>query len=240
MFVDAVKMKSARERRALTQEALAHQARVNVRTVQRAESGLPVHAETVAELAAVLGLPPAGLIRPGPQKEPEVAASDLEESQTQVLKRVDRGEMVVATLERSVMAVLGCSAEPTAETMPALRNLVKALEAIIWNPWDFEETPPLKFGSLLDRLDTVASLNEALSQIELQGMALFMGVSSEYVKVPKGTDERIMVTHTGQWAQYVRATRFVIADYTSERLRMPADVIWPLQIEQELEDDIPF
>ena len=238
MFIDPVKMKSARERRALTQEALAHQARVNVRTVQRAESGHPLHAETVAEIAAVLGLPPAGLIRPGPAKEQEVAAAEVEESQTQVLKKVDRGEMVIATLERSVMAVLGCSAEPTAETMPALRALIQSLEALIRKPWDPEDTPPLRFESLLDRLDAVANVNAGLAEVERHGMALFMGVSSEYVKVPRWSEEGLMATHVGQRPEYVRAARFMIAEYTAERLRVPADVVWPLEIEPD--DDIPF
>ncbi len=237
MFIDPKKMKSARERRALTQEALAHQARVNVRTVQRAEGGLPVHAETVAELAAVLGLPPSGLICPGPSKEPEMLGGEPDEGQTQVLKRVERGEIVVSTLERATMAVLGCSAEPTVESMPSLRGLIQALEAIILDPWDFLRSPPLKFTSLLDRLDTVASLNEALAQVERHGMALYMGVSTEYVKVPYGTDEHIMVTSAGQHAQYIRAVRLLVAEYSAERVRVPADVIWPLQLEP---DDIPF
>lgn len=52
-------MKSARDRRAMTQEALAHQARVNVRTIQRAENGEPVRHETLADIAAALGVPVA-------------------------------------------------------------------------------------------------------------------------------------------------------------------------------------
>lgn len=238
MHIDPVKMKAARDRRALTQEALAHQARVNVRTIQRAESGLPVHAETVAEIAAVLGLPPIGLIRPGPIKEAEVQAGDVEEAQTQVLKRVESGETVIATLERATMAVVGCSAEPTAESMPALRNCITALEQHIVDPWDFERTTPLRFTSLLDRLEAVAALNEALSALERQGIALFMAVSSLYVKVPFGTDEGLMVTKTTQPPSYIRAARFMIADYTSERIRISADVVWPLEL--ELPDDIPF
>jgi transcriptional regulator with XRE-family HTH domain len=237
MYIDPVKMKSARERRAMTQEALAHQARVNVRTVQRAESGQPVHAETVAEIAAVLGLPPSGIIRPGPANEPEVtAASEAEEGQTQVLKRVDRGEMIVSTLERSVMAVLGCSAEPTSETMPSLRGLIQTLEGLIKDPWGFDDCPPLRYRSLLDRLDAVAQLNSSLAEVERHGMALFMGVSSEYVKVPQGSEEHVMVTRVGQCPEYVRAVRFMIADYSAERIRVSADVVWPLEPEEE----IPF
>lgn len=240
MHIDPVKMKAARDRRALTQEALAHQARVNVRTIQRAESGLPVHAETLAEIAAVLGLPTSGLVRPGPVKEAEVTASEIEETQGQVLKRVESGEIIVATLERSAMAVIGCSAEPNSDTMPALRACIVALESMISDPWDAERRMPVRFNSLLDRLDAVAALNEALAALERQGIAVFMAVSSEYVKVPYLSDEG-MATHRGQAPEYVRAARFMVADYVSERIRLSADVLWPLQIEPDLDfDDIPF
>ena len=63
----------------MSQENLANQARVNVRTIQRAEGGLPIRAETLAEIAAVLGVPPAGLLRSGPQKETEVLEAESAE-----------------------------------------------------------------------------------------------------------------------------------------------------------------
>ncbi|WP_338466364.1 helix-turn-helix domain-containing protein [Novosphingobium sp. ZN18A2] len=234
MYVDPKKMKAARDRRALTQEALASQARVNVRTIQRAESGHPIQAETLAEIAAVLGLPPSGLIVPGPVKEQEVLAAEADEGQTQVLKRVDSGEMIIATLERSLMVVLGCSAEPTAETMPALRTLIKTLERLFRDPCDVEKSPPLTFYSLLDRLDAVVALNTALADVERNGMALFMATSTAYVKVPYRGEEGYMITRTGQWPEYVTAARFMIAEYQSERIRVSKEVRWPLS-----EEDIP-
>ncbi|MBY6218721.1 helix-turn-helix domain-containing protein [Qipengyuania aquimaris] len=241
MLIDPVKMKSARERCALTQEALAHQARVNVRTVQRAESGQPVHAETVAELAAVLGVPAAQIITHGPQKEAEVLETEAEEGPTQVVKRIDRAETVISTLERSVMAVLACTAEPNKETMPALRELIQCLEPLIGDPWDVENSTPLRFESLLDRLEAVSRLNSALADIEKLGMALFMATSTEYVKVPRRVEEGFMAVRTSQTAEYSRAARFLIADYTSERMRVPADAVWPLEIEPNpYDDDIPF
>lgn len=256
MYVDQAKMKAARDRRALTQEALANQARVNVRTVQRAERGQPIHAETLAEIAAVLGVPPAGLLRAAPVKEQEVM-QDQEEGQTQVLKRVDSAEIVVSTLERSTMAVLGCTAEPTPETMPSLRQLIQTLERLVRHPWDFDAPPPLSFGSLLDRLEAVVELKAALAEIERNGMALFMATSTAFVKVPYGCEEGHMVTGRTQNASYVVAVRFHIAEYHSERIRISSDVRWPLDAEPEpelgpewgsklsdladnLADDIPF
>lgn len=165
MYVDPKKMKSARERRAITQESLAHQARVNVRTIQRAETGLPIRAETLAEIAAVLGMPPAGLLGPAPLKEPEVidAEADEEVEVQTSLKRVASGEQVVRALERASMSVLECAAEPTEASMPVLKKVIATLEALMRDPCCFEEQPPLRFKSLIDRLESVAALNGALA-----------------------------------------------------------------------------
>lgn len=236
MLVDPLKMKSARDRRALTQEALAHQARINVRTVQRAEAGFAIQAETLAEIAAVLGLPSSGLVRPNPAGTGDVVEAESDDRQTQILKRVESIEAVVGTLERSLMGVLGCHVEPTAENMPALRKIITNLEGLIRNPWDDSNFPPLRFDSLLGRLETVAALSQALVDIERQGLGLYLGVSIEYVKRPRYSDEG-MVTHVGQTPEYVRAARFQIAEYTADRIRLPRDTIWPVDIEP---DDIPF
>jgi transcriptional regulator with XRE-family HTH domain len=240
MHIDPQKMRSARERRALTQENLAHQARVNVRTIQRAESGLPIRAETLAELAAVLGMPPAGLVAPAPSKEPEVldAEGDAEADVHTSLKRVTSAEQVVSALERAVMSVLECTAEPTEATMPVLRKAVTVLESLMRDPWCFDEPSPLRFSSLIDRLESVAALNGALAELEREGLTLFMATSSQYVKVPRGQEEGHMATHTRQQPQYAFAARFLIGEYQSERVRASSRVLWPLEIEYD--DEVPF
>ena len=240
MHIDPKKMRSARERRALTQESLAHQARVNVRTVHRAESGLPIRAETLAEFAAVLGLPAAGLLGSRPLKEPEVidAEADSEPDPRTSLKRVVSAEQVIAALERATMSALECSAEPNEATMPVLKSVVGNLEALMRSPWDFDEPSPLRFCSLINRLESVAALNTALTELEREGLALFMSTSSRYVKVPRGQEEGFRATSDRQRPEYVFAVRFLIGEYVSERVRVPATVIWPLPIEDD--DDIPF
>lgn len=120
MMIDATKMKSARDRRAMTQEALAHQARVNVRTVQRAENGEPIRHETLADLAAALGVPVVGLLKTEAANDVE-PEQEVEQAQMQVLKRVESAETVISLLERAVMSSLGCTAPPTQENMPHLR-----------------------------------------------------------------------------------------------------------------------
>jgi transcriptional regulator with XRE-family HTH domain len=243
VYVDPKKMKSARERRAMTQENLANQARVNVRTIQRAETGLPIRAETLAEIAAVLGMPPAGLLGAAPHKEPEVvdaeAGVDAEaEAEVQTsLKRVTSADQVIRALERAVMSVLECSCEPTDANMPVLKKAITQVESLMRDPWCFEDSPPLRFKSLIGRLESVAALNTALAELEREGFALFMATSSQYVKVPRGQEEGIMATHLRQSPQYAFAARFLIAEYVSERVRVSPQVNWPLEIEY---DEVPF
>lgn len=237
MKVDPVKMKSGRERRALTQESLAHKARVNVRTIQRAEGGFPIRAETLAEIAAVLGMPPAGLLRSRQEADVDPSPPTGEEGRSHVLKRVESGEVIISTLERSSMSVLECTAEPTVETMPHIRELITTLERLILYPWSIEDSPPLRFSSLLNRLDTIVELNGGLARIESSGLALFMATSTVFVRVPRMTDEGMVISHRQQ-PEYVTATRFLIAEYTAERIRQSADVLWPLEL--ELDDDVPF
>lgn len=238
MRIDVEKMKSLRERQGLTQEALAHRARINVRTVQRAEKGEPLRAETLQDIAAVLGLTVSAIQSEGPQKEPEV--QEAEDAQnTQVLKRCDGGEVVVSALERATMSHLGCTAEPTEENMPALRAIIQQIEKLMLSPFDddWEALPPLRFSSLLDRLETVAALNKALGALEKDGMALYLTTSTKYVKVPYRVDEGFMATHSSQEPEYIQAVRFHIAEYIGERLRLPDNVSWILPDE---DDDIPF
>ena len=63
-----------------------------------------------------------------------------------------------------------------------------------------------------------------------------MAASVEYVKVPQRTDEGIYV-YTNQMPEYATAVRFMISAYSTERVRLPASVNWPLAIE---DDDVPF
>jgi transcriptional regulator with XRE-family HTH domain len=245
MIIDCVKMRAARDRRALTQEALAAQARVNVRTIQRAERGEPIRHETLADIAAVLGVPPAGLVRVEAEMHDDDPEADA--AQTQLLKRVESAETVIAALERAAMSVLDCSAPPTEKNMPILRKVITQLEGLMPKPWEGEEGPPLRFSSLLARLEALAALEAELTELERSGLALYSGASTEFVKVPVRGEHGPYVAHY-QWPEYVMAARFLIAEYSAERVRVSADVLWPLKIEEaaaaepadDLDEDIPF
>lgn len=238
IFIDGQKMKSARARRALTQESLAHQARVNVRTVQRAENGMPLRHETLADIAAVLGVPPAGLIRPAPTKEDEVLAAEAAQSETSghVLRRVETGESVVQALERAVMSDLSCHADPTPAVMDVLRGAIRHIESLMRDPWDEEVAAPLRFQSVIDRLEAVAALNGHLADLEREGLALYLCQLSVFVRIPQWTEEGLSIS-LRQSPKYAYAVRLHIGEYATERVRLPEDVTWRLDL---CDDDIPF
>lgn len=56
MKLDSLKIKTQREQKALTQEALAGKARLSVRTIQRAESGEKISKQNILEIAQALGI----------------------------------------------------------------------------------------------------------------------------------------------------------------------------------------
>ena len=129
--------------------------------------------------------------------------------------------------------------------MPILADVIGHIESLMRDPWDKYETSPLKFGSVLERLQAIAKLNGNLLELERSGLALYLASTTEYVKVPYRIEEG-MVTAINQYAEYVMATRLHIAEYTAERVRVSAEVRWPLDLEAEpkidddLSDDIPF
>lgn len=240
LIVDAQKMRSARARRALTQEALAHQARVNVRTIQRAENGAPLRHETLADIAAVLGVPPSGLIRPFPVKESEVVAAEAthDGGTGDVLRRVESAESVIQSLERSIMSELSCAANPTPEIMPVLRDAIGHIESLMRDPWDQLDNAPLRFNSVIPRLEAIAALNGHLAALEREGLALYLATVSVYVRAPYWTEEGLIVNmrHT---PRYMYAARLHIAEYASERVRLPDYTNWRLELCNE-DEDVPF
>jgi|LakMenEpi03Aug12_release.lakeMendotaPanAssembly.Ray.scaffolds.fasta_scaffold572654_1 transcriptional regulator with XRE-family HTH domain len=241
LIVDAQKMKSARARRALTQEALAHQARVNVRTIQRAENGGPLRHETLADIAAVLGMPPAGLIRPYPVQESEViaaVAAAQDDTVGDVLRRVESAESIVQALERAIMSELSCAANPTPENMPTLREAIRHIESLMRDPWHPGDTAPLRFNSIITRLEAIAAFNGHLAALEREGLALYLGTISVFVKVPHWTDEGLAVSIYTE-PEYQSAVRLHIAEYASERVRLPHYQNWRLDICDD-DEDVPF
>lgn len=231
MKCDTVKLKAARDQHAMTQEVLAARAKVDVRTVQRAESGAPLRQETIADLAAVLGIPLNGLIAPG-NSETTATAVKAFFGPGLVLKRSVTGREVIELLETTALGKLECDADPTEAVMDTLRIAIRLIEGMLPQPWNEEgQAGPLTFPSLVDRLEAIAKVTATLTQLESQGLALFCGSSWERAVMPRWSEEGLY-TRTGQRAESVRATRLLIAQI-ADRTTVQRKTNWPVEIEEE-------
>jgi transcriptional regulator with XRE-family HTH domain len=245
MKCNVTTLRAARGRRALTQEMLAAQARIDVRTVQRAEAGEPLRQETIADLAAVLGVPSTALVvlddRGGSPGEPpqigQIWGTGL------ILKRVSSGRDAITTLETSELVQLECEVDPTDENLGTLTEAVRFIESLIVDPWNWDDPPCLQFSSLVDRLQAISNFNGHLVALEGAGLALYSGSTIERALVPRRNSDGEIYVRDGQPPVIVRATRLLIAEYGSERVTVQRATKWPLEIVSSDDDDdsdVPF
>lgn len=246
MKCDVMKMRAARDRRALTQDKLAVEARVDVRTVQRAEAGSPLRQETIADLAAVLGLPVNDLIAKGPEGKVDGAPVQLGDifGPGMVLKRATSGRQVIELLEQSALAKLECEADPTEGNLELLKSSIQLMEGMLPNPWDCDRAGPLNFTSQVDRVEKIAAVNKALVELERAGLALFYGSAWESAMMPSTGEFRGMEVYRGQPSSFVQAARLVLSNYMSERITVQRATRWGVEIvtkeDDDIDDDVPF
>ncbi len=248
MKCNTVKLRAARDRHGMTQEMLAAQAKVDVRTVQRAEAGAPLRQETIADLAAVLGVPLSGLVA---KDDSETDRGTVQSffGPGLVLRRTAKGREVIELLETTRIGKLECDADPTEDIIDVLRGAIRFIEGMLPDPWDAEgQTGALSFSSLVDRLEAIAKMTETLADLERHGLTLFCGSTWERAVMPRWGEEGLY-TRTGQRPESVRATRLLIAQIGGDRITVQRDIDWPVKIEPEepiggfpegLDDDVPF
>ncbi len=240
MRCDVVKLRAARNRRAMTQEKLAAEARVDVRTVQRAEAGAPLRQETLADFAAVLGLPLSGLMDNSTERGGEPVTSGQIFGPGLVLRRAQTGREVIELLEGTTLAKLECDADPTDDIIDVLRDAIKFIEKKIPSPWDeTEQSGPLSFRSLVDRLEHIAQMNKIISDLEKKGLSLFYGSTWEKAVMPRWGEEGLYV-RTNQKPELVRATRLLIGQHSADKVTVQKATNWPVEIQDDDDEEIPF
>jgi transcriptional regulator with XRE-family HTH domain len=119
----------------MTQDKLAVVSNADLRTVQRAEHNRAVQLETLASIAAALGVTVSEITVVGeaPVDLPESSAPD--EHNAVVLRRTSSGKTLLDTLCDSFSGHLDCAADPTQENVDALTAFVEDIENLIANPW---------------------------------------------------------------------------------------------------------
>jgi transcriptional regulator with XRE-family HTH domain len=231
----------------MTQEKLAAEAKVDIRTVQRAEAGEHLRHDTIADLAAVLGLPVSSLIDTTPDND-NSAAQDISVGLGLALKRTQSAREIIELLEGSHLAKLECDADPTAENINILTEVIELIEKMLPHPWSEGTGETLSFPSLVDRLKAIANMDRSLESLERAGLGLFTGSAWVNAIMPRWTEEGL-ATRTGQLPDNVRATRMLISPRANDKAVVNAATKWPVEIvapaqhfniPADLDEDVPF
>lgn len=251
MKCNIIRLRAARDRRAMTQEKLAAEAKVDIRTVQRAEAGAHLRHDTIADLAAVLGMPVGSLIDTTVPEE-DNGVRDVSFGSGLGLKRSQSAREVIELLEQSHLAKLECDADPTTENIETLTQVIELIENLLPHPWDPEKGDQLSFGSLVDRLKAIASIDKALEDLERVGLGFFTGSAWVSAIMPRWHEEGL-ATSSGQRPDTVRATRLLISPSSTDKLTVSAETKWPVEIvvptqtfnipdnlPEDLPEDVPF
>jgi transcriptional regulator with XRE-family HTH domain len=236
MKLDPLKMRNQRERLGYSQQNVADKSNVNLRTIQRAEGGATIHHESAAQIAATLEMSPHLLSLGSTRVEPTAPLG-----KTITLRRATSGRSVIDTLDQTVMCKIECDVEPTNDNLHLLKTVATLIEMNMPEPLNQDKIcwPPTR--TLADRLDLIANLNETIKALDQQGISLFLAVTWLVVYMPDyDYYERGFFWKEIKEATGCRAARIIISDQTPEKMVRTAFIKWPLEIEDDDDDLVPF
>ncbi len=253
MRFDPVKFRQQRELLTFTQERLADASEVGLRTVQRAEAGLPISAEKMADLAATLGVNAATLML----EEPDDLGDAPNYSRVITLRRATSGRTVVDLLDSAGMCRIDCDIDPTPDNLPLLKEAIHFVETNMPDPIDYEKIVWPRRGSLVDRLELIAAINGILEKLSEHGFGMFIGKRVESAVVPFfDGEEGCFATRMIQDPEPIMAARVLLTRATGDRIVTDAKVGWPIEVmyepqrkasetlatsfDDDLDDDVPF
>ena len=187
-----------REAKGMTQENLAHKSNVSVRTVQRAEAGSPIDIETLAQLAATLGVPQGDLIASNPFNIGEYG-----ETQLAVLLPAKSGKEVAdlfrvcaeANIDHLVDISTTAKVEPVLQFLDAIEpHLPTLTPEVDWDAPVLNKVQKIRLEIQLEQM--VQTALEAMKSIGLQ---LYIGQITAMLVVPRfDQDEGCWVYRIGQ------------------------------------------
>ncbi len=241
------RVRELRNQRSMTQEKLAAMSNVDLRTVQRAEQNRPVQLETLASIAAALGVTvPEITLRDSEQSELPETSTPVEPNAV-VLRRTSSGKAVLDALCSCFSGHLECAAEPTPENVDALTELVEHIERHIPNPW---QTPmDADVLTLSQRLREALEIKTKIEALEKFGLATFIGTYTSRAQVPHyDIDEGCMSTRIKQKFEPVKVARISIAPAELDRITVRVSDQWEEPAPQKepasepipIDDEIPF
>ena len=241
MLCDRQKLKRLREQKGITQEKLAHVSGAGIRTIQRAEGGQSIRNETAAFIADALAVPITEL-------RIEATPETVDETRDNVitLRRVRSGKSLIEALQRSYMCRLDCDVDPDGSNIETLKAIAGIIEKRIPDPLSWMDEH--QFGSLAERLEAIALLNDYLRELEGHGIGVFAGSYSEKVRKPSVSPYEDPGVRPDTRPAPAILTRIVISDDDGDRLVVEKDYRWPVELwderpaawDIELDQDVPF
>jgi transcriptional regulator with XRE-family HTH domain len=226
----------------MTQEKLAAMSKVNHRTVQRAERGEFLQLDTLASLAAALGVIVGELILPDDSAE-QIEQSETSESNAVVLRRTTSGMALIEIVCDSFSGKLYCAAEPTEDNIATLTDLVERVERLIPKPWAL----PFEVENLTmaQRLREALVTTSQIAELEKFGIAVFAGTYTARAQVPHfDPDEGQMCIWGHQKFEPVTVCRVSINPVGVDRITVKVSDKWqdetPLPPSSDDDDEIPF
>ena len=262
MHIDGEKLRRFREEAGMTQEKLAAMSRVNERTIQRAEAGSTLSAESVAQIAAALGKQPRDFRRTEAPNSLEVAGDEGDEPNRVVLHRTHSAKDALSLFSSSYAAEIECDVEPDDGNVSLLAAFADVLYRLApeptpeSGPYDDNAISSDGASPLSRRLKTTAALNKDLAAMSDAGIGLFTGSYIKMVTVPAySMDEGCWFTDSSMRPEPVRIAVLRIADAQRDKI-----VVWardavlaepPAQVADnnvqhfsssfaDIDDEIPF
>lgn len=213
MLVYPDELRRLREARALTQEALAARCGLSRKTVQRVERGEPVRDETLAFIAGALGVAVTDF------------ADSTADSQTPAgqlgLRHVQSAKHVLSHLVQTDVGRIECDVDADGEILEPLTRLVSHLQGLMRESWSTPR-PRIADLPLLQRLKTIAAMNDDMARLERSGVRLFMGHYYRFAVVKLG-----LADFSGRdQRRPVILTRLHFTRSQRERVMVPIETEW--------------
>lgn len=187
-----------REAKGMTQENLAHKSNVSIRTVQRAEAGSPIDIETLAQLAATLGVPQEELIASGPFGD-----GDYDEPSIAVLLPAKSGrevaELFRGCAEANIDYVVDITATEKAKCVLQFLDAIEPHLPTLTPDIDWDTQVPTGVQKLKQKIELEKQVFTALEAMRSAGLQLYLGQITSMLVVPRyDEDEGCWVTRIGQ------------------------------------------
>jgi DNA-binding XRE family transcriptional regulator len=216
MQPDPDRLKRLRQERALSQEALAANCGLSRKTLQRMETGADVRPETLAFVAAALGVAVTDFSAPSDGRTPR---DDAAENQLP-LRRICSGKHVLNQLALTDVGRVECDVDADGDNIELLTALIGRLQGLVRPGWDVPR-PDAADLPLLDRLRMTAALNDELHALGAQGISLYMG---HYYRFPMTAQASARTAEAER--KPIVLTRIYIARSDRERMQVRIDQEW--------------